>query len=164
MLSRFCLSMQRFLLSAWIGAAVLFVITSVAEQQFPGFEPEIRNQLATIRFPKYYAMGFVVVLASLGCSVGRLSSGTRSKTDRAVLGLLVLAGVTMLIDFVFIYRPLHAMMIDLQRPRDTEFQWYHQASKYINSFGILLTFVAAILVCRNMDGPPSPEAPSQTNS
>ncbi len=164
MLSRFCLSMQRLLLSAWVGAAGLFVITSVAEQQFPGFESAIKNQLATIRFPKYYAMGFMVVLTSLGCSVVCWLSGARSKADRVVVGLLVLASVTMLVDFVFIYQPLHTMMADLQRPRDTEFQWYHQASKYINSVAILLTLVAAILVCRSAEGAPLPTTPSQAKS
>ncbi len=44
------------------GAAILFVITSVAEQTAPDFDSMIRDRLATIRFPYYYVYGF----ASLG--------------------------------------------------------------------------------------------------
>lgn len=157
MLSRLCLSTQRFLLSAWVGAAVLFVVTSVAEQQFEGFASSTKNQLAMIRFPKYYAMGFFVLLISLGCSTVRAALGARSKSDVAVLVLLAIANLTMVVDFTTIYRPLHEIMVDLLRPRDDDFQSYHQASKYINSFGILLSVVAAILVCRE-PARPEPEA------
>ena len=111
-----------------------------------------------IRFPKYYAMGFAIVLTSMVCSVVRFLSGARTKTDNAVLILLTIASATMLIDYVFIYTPLHGIMVDLERPRDADFQWYHQASKYINSVGILLALIAAILVCRQTNAPLPPSA------
>ncbi len=147
MLNRVCVFVQRVLLCAWVGAAVLFVITSVAEQQFDGFASSIKNQLAMIRFPKYYVFGSVALLTSLGCSTVRVASGERTRASFSVLLLLFAANVLMLIDFVFIYLPLHEIMVDLLRPRDDDFQWYHNASKYINSVGLLLTAIAAAIVC-----------------
>ena len=146
-MSRFCLSMQRFLLSAWVGAAVLFVITSVAEQQFDGFDAAMKNRLALIRFPKYYAMGFAVLLASLGGSLVRFAKGNRGKADMVVLAAVGAALLLMLGDFASVYRPLHEIMIDFERARDAEFTRYHQLSKYINATGILLSLVAATAAC-----------------
>ena len=148
MLPRICLSMQRFLLSAWVGAAVLFVITSVAEQQFEDFASSIKNQLALIRFPLYYGFGFVVLGTSLLCGAGRIIKGERTSSTVIVFVLPVLANLLMAYDFQFVYRPLADIMVDLLRPRDDEFTKYHQMSKYINAVGILLTMIAAMLVCR----------------
>ncbi len=148
MLPRICLSVQRFLLPAWVGAAILFVVTSVAEQQFPDFASSIKNQLALIRFPKYYGFGFVFLLTSLACSAGRLAGGVRDKPTVAVFVLLTIANVLMIADFVFVYRPLADIMVDLLRPRDDEFKKYHQISKYVNAVEIVLCLIATILVCR----------------
>jgi hypothetical protein len=48
----------RLAISFWVGGAILFVITSVAEQRYPPFDSLIRDQLATIRFPLYYIFGW----------------------------------------------------------------------------------------------------------
>ena len=63
---------QRVLLPFWVGAATLFVVTSVAEQRFDGFSSAMKNQLALIRFPKYYATGFAAV--GLACMAGALDA------------------------------------------------------------------------------------------
>lgn len=159
MLARICLSLQRFLLPAWVGAAILFVVTSVAEQQFPDFASSIKNQLALIRFPKYYAFGFVFLVASLVCSVVRLISGVRDKSTIIVFALLAIVNLMMVADFLWVYRPLADIMVDLLRPRDDEFAKYHQISKYMNAVEIVLCIVAAIIVCREKRPvPPTTEA------
>jgi glucan phosphoethanolaminetransferase (alkaline phosphatase superfamily) len=152
MLPRICLSMQRFLLPAWVGAAVLFVVTSVAEQQFEGFASTIKNQLALIRFPLYYAFGFIMLLTSLGCGTARMVKGERSKATVTVFALLLIANVLMIVDFLFIYQPLANIMVDVLRPRDDEFTKYHQMSKYINAVNVFLSAIAAIIVCREPRG------------
>ncbi len=148
MLSRVCLSIQRFVLPCWVGAAVLFVFTSVAEQQSEHFRSSIKNLLALTRFPYYYGFGFLFMLTAIACSAGRWFSGDRSKTTLTVFGLLVVINVLMILDFQFVYQPLSEFMKDLLRPRDAEFTRYHQMSKYINSIEIILCTVAAVLVCR----------------
>lgn len=156
MFARVCLVLQRLLLSAWVGGAVLFVVTSVAEQQFDGFSAAMKNQLALIRFPKYYAFGFgALILASLG-GVVRLVSGSGDRITKVVTGLLLCATVLMAIDYMFIYEPLAEMMRDAERPRDAAFRRYHDASKYINAAGILLALLAAVLVSRHADATRTP--------
>ena len=57
-MSRAALTLARLLLSAWFGAAVLFVVIGVREVTHPGFDSMVRDQLAVLRFPAYYVCGF----------------------------------------------------------------------------------------------------------
>jgi len=66
-MSRVPLMLARFLLSAWFGAATLFVIIGVREVRFVGFDSAMRDQLVLLRFPAYYACGFTL----LGCAAQR---------------------------------------------------------------------------------------------
>lgn len=127
---------------------MLFVFTSVAEQQFEGFASSIKNQLALIRFPLFYVFGFTLLGVSMVCGAARISKGERDKTTLIVFGLLAIANILMALDFLYIYRPLADMMVDLLRPRDDDFSKYHQRSKSINAVGIVLSLIAAMLVCR----------------
>lgn len=154
MLARVCLFTQRIFLAAWVGAAILFVVTSVAEQQFAGFGPGIRNQLALIRFPRYYAFGFAALGVSLLCGVLRVLSGRRDRLTWVALSLTAAATGLMIADFLWVYRPLAELMTDLNRPRDDTFRQYHQASKYINAVGVLAAGIATGVVCRRHPEPP----------
>ncbi len=148
MLTRTCLAVQRLLLSAWVGAAILFVVTSVAEQKFAGFTGGTKNQLALIRFPRYYVFGFAALAISLLCSIIRLLAGERDRRTQAVFGLLLVAAALIVLDYVLVYSPLADLMTDLHRPRDEVFQRYHQMSKYVNAAGLLLAGAAAVIACR----------------
>lgn len=148
MLPRICLSMQRFLLPLWVGAAVLFVLTSVAEQRSAWFEPGVKNQLALIRFPYYYAFGLGAMVTALACGGGRLSARRRCRSTLIVFTLLAVVTTLMIVDYLFVYRPLAALMLEPFRERGSDFTIYHQASKYINAIEILLCTVAALVVCR----------------
>ena len=87
-----CVTLLRFLLAAWVGAAVLYVITSVAEQISPDFDSRIRDQLATIRFPIYYKFGAFIygATAVLAVAVWRLQP--ESHRHIITLGLIAVSG------------------------------------------------------------------------
>jgi uncharacterized membrane protein YdcZ (DUF606 family) len=132
---------MRFSLSAWFGAALLFVITSVAEQVFPEFTSKIRDQLATIRFPWYYATGTL-------CCTFALSAGIvcRSLSRRLTLALVAaaLASSVMAADYFSIYRPLQELIIPPGQPRTDEFEHLHTWSRNVNMLHLLLVLYAAI--------------------
>jgi hypothetical protein len=69
--SRLCVLATRLAISFWVGGAILFVITSVAEQRNPQFDSLIRDQLATIRFPLYYIFGWGCLGTTLVASFDR---------------------------------------------------------------------------------------------
>ncbi|QDV17031.1 hypothetical protein Pan153_16650 [Gimesia panareensis] len=142
-----CLILTRFCLSAWVGAAVIFVINGVQDVTFQPFDSLVRDQLITLHFPIYYTVGWVLLA---GAFLGSL--GIRSKQllprwkSNLVLGLVILTLAISLIDYFWIYQPLESMITPPGSPRPAQFRGYHQASKYVNSLNILLTFVAAILI------------------
>lgn len=135
------LAVMRIALAAWVGAAVLFVLTSIAEQVFPQFSSTVRDQLATIRFPFYYAVG------TAACTVA-LASGVlcRSFSRRLTAALVVvaLASVVFALDYWFIYRPLQALIIPPGQPRTEEFERLHRWSANVNFLHLLLMLTAAI--------------------
>ena len=63
-LARFGLFLARFCLSAWIGAATLFVIVGVTEVTRGNFNSTTKDILVAVRFPAFYVCG--VTLVSLG--------------------------------------------------------------------------------------------------
>ena len=100
----------RFLLPAWIGAAILFVITSVAEQTSRFIDTFTRDQLATIRFPLYYKFGTVIYAVSVvSCIVAWKTSGAACH-KRAVMVLVLMAVSTVIfaLDYFVVYSPFPA--------------------------------------------------------
>ena len=130
-------------LAGWVGAAVLFVITSIAEQVFPEFNSTTRDQLATIRFPFYYASGVI-------CCTLALASGVlcRSVSRRVMVGLLIVvaAAIVFALDYWFVYRPLQALIIPPGQPRTEQFTQLHTWSRNVNTFHLLLILLAAVQV------------------
>ena len=61
--------------------------------------------------------------------------------------LLILALITMLVDYVFVYLPLVEMITPPERAKPAGFSSYHNASKYINAFDVGLCLIAALLLC-----------------
>ena len=132
---------MRLALAAWVGAAVLFVMTSVAEQVFPGFDGKVRDQLATIRFPYYYATGVSC------CTIG-LASGVlcRSLSRRLTVALIIIAmaSVVFALDYFCIYRPLQELISPPGQPRTDEFTQLHTWSRNVNMLHLLLVLLAAV--------------------
>ncbi len=153
----FALMMARFLIAAWCGAAILYVIVSVTEIRYPLFDSRIRDMLAYVRFPPYYICGF----ATLGFALvfNLIATGHPAVGERRsllALSFVALALALMTLDYFFIYTPL----LDMIRPpggaKSSEFTSYHRWSEIINSAEVLLCLFAAGIL--NWPKIPQPDA------
>lgn len=146
-MQRVCLTIARVALSAWIGAAALFVVTSIAEQRSTAFGSDVKNVLATLRFPSYYCFGFVLV--GLGLAAGAIGVDRLQNQRRwiALVGCLVLALLLMLVDYFAVYSPLYAIVTEPSGVRDARFMQLHRWSEQINTIDVTLCLIAAIAVC-----------------
>ena len=137
----------RFLLSAWIGAAVLYVITSVAEQTSDNFDSLIRDQLATIRFPLYYAFGAVIFVSTGLMALVTMLSAPDGQNRRAkiILGLIVAASIVFVADYSLVYRPLQELIIPPGQARTQEFVRLHNLSRHANELHLTIMLLAAVL-------------------
>jgi hypothetical protein len=143
----FCLMLSRFSLSAWIGAAALFVVTSIGEQTSTQFDSAVKNTLAAIRFPWYYLFGFVLVSLGLLGAMAGLDRAAHWRRWCLVAATLSVSLVLMLIDYFAIYTPLRDIVTNLSGVRDARFLELHRWSEQINSLDVVLCFIAAVAVC-----------------
>ena len=144
------LNIARCALSAWIAAAAMFVITSVHEVTSSEFSSTVRSQLALLRFPTYYAFGFTLVpVAIVAVLVACTQRGGAKPKVRWAIGLLSLALLSMIVDYVSIYSPMVDMLAaeSAGRARPSNFLSYHRASETINALGVGLCLVALIVLC-----------------
>jgi len=146
---RLGLAVARLASAVWVGAAMLFVITAVREVRHPGFDSATKDTLALLRFPVYYAFGFVVVLAALAGTVIALIKRKKGERRRIVVAswLLGLVLVLMVVDFVAIYLPIVGMITPVGRAHPAEFAGYHRASIAINVCDVTVCGIAAVLLC-----------------
>ncbi len=159
---RLGLLVGRLASAAWVGAAVLFVIIAVREVRHPGFDSATKDTLALLRFPAYYAGGFVLISAALAGTfvalLGRTKGQRRSVLAAAWLLLLVL--VLLVADYFAIYLPIVGMIVPVGRARSEAFDAYHRASMIINFCDVALCAIAAVLLCWHN---PQPDiAPNQS--
>lgn len=139
----FSIAWARFATSAWVGAATLFVITSVVEVTDPRLDSTVRDVLVAVRFPAFYATGAVLLgTAWLATLIGR-------RWFSAVL-LTITLGL-MAVDYVAVYQPLVELVTPPGKPRTEAFQTYHRWSEGLNGVELLLSLVAALTLCsRNL--------------
>jgi len=143
----FSLVLIRFCLSAWVGAAVIFVITGVQDVTFKPFDSVVRDQLISLHFPVYYTIAWVLLVGSFLGGLGiRKKTGISRRRSNLIFCLVLIILSISLVDYFWIYSPLEAMITPPGSPRPAEFHSYHQASKYINSLIILLSLIAAFIV------------------
>ena len=146
MIRKLCLTISRFALAAWVGAAALFVITSVIEVR--SFDSTTRATLALLRFPAYYACGFALIATALITGLAACTDAARTRrATKTAMGLIALALLLMYIDYVWIYRPMVGMIEIPQAARPAGFQDYHKASMYINAVDVGCCMIAALLLC-----------------
>ncbi len=146
-MQRFFLMLARFALSAWIGAAALFVCTSISEQISPTFDSDIKNTLAAIRFPWYYGFGFALVgMGFVGSLIGVQRTNQKCRWS-VIIASLVLALLLMVFDYVSIYTPLHEIVTSPSAVRDARFVELHRWSERINTIDILLCLIASLTLC-----------------
>lgn len=146
-MQRICLTIARFTLSAWIGAAALFVVTSIAEQRSNAFGSDVKNTLAALRFPAYYAFGFTLVGLSLLAGAIGVDRRSRYRGWLTIVGCLTVALVLMVVDYVAIYSPLYAIVTDPSGVRDAKFLELHRWSEQINTVDVALCLIAALVAC-----------------
>lgn len=144
---RTALTLARFLLSAWFGAAALFVLIGVREITHPGFDSVVRDQLVLLRFPPYYVCGF-------GCLAGAVLSlgvclmcGLRRRLASTALVLAATALGVMAYDYAYVYKPLEAMISPPGKARSAEFRQRHEWSKSLNAVQVGCVLAAAIAAC-----------------
>ncbi|MGV2338412.1 MAG UNVERIFIED_CONTAM: hypothetical protein LVR18_31735 [Planctomycetaceae bacterium] len=132
-----------------MGGAVLFVITSVAEQVHPRFDSAIRDQLAAIRFPLYYLYCWCClglhVTASLLCAW--LTRSQQKNRCAAAAGLATAALLLAVADHQLVYKPLLKLITPPGKPRTQEFDRLHSASRTVNQVHVGLAAIAGILTC-----------------
>ena len=141
-----CLGVCRFSLAAWVGAAVLFIVVGIGEIKV--FDSEMRERLVLIRFPFYYACGFGLVFVTLVCGfVSHKHPALSVRQANIFLGLVLVSLLTMVADYIWIYRPLVEMMTSLGSAKPSTFVSLHELTKWIN-FGILtLCLIASLVIC-----------------
>ncbi|MCR9198646.1 MAG: hypothetical protein NXI04_08390 [Planctomycetaceae bacterium] len=145
-LTRVSITILRFLLAAWIGAAVLYVITSVAEQTSEHFDSRIRDQLAALRFPLYYQFGFVMHAAALVCGLLVTARALAHRARFAIVSALIvlsLAGITL--DYLFVFQPLLELITPAGQVRTQEFVRLHNLSRYANQAHIMVMMIAGVV-------------------
>ena len=145
-MSRMALMFVRMSASAWVGAAVLFVINGVMQVTSGKFESMVTDQLVLLRFPAYYLMGISLVGLAF---VGTALSGEHFSFARRgwLLGLFGLAIVVMIFDYLVIYLPLAAMIDPPGKARPAGFQDLHRWSMRVNTVQVLLVLLGAVLAC-----------------
>lgn len=145
---RLAIAVAKFALSAWVGAAALFVVTGIREVRSPLLDSYTRDVLVGIRFPAFYVFGFGLV--GLG-TVATLTASCLAPMKRGrqfVLALLaVLALGLMIADYFAIYLPLVEMITPPGESRPSEFTAYHTASKWVNLISVSLCGIVALFLC-----------------
>lgn len=143
-LSKLSLCVSRLALSAWIGAAVLFVVVGVAEVKSPLFTSTVKDQLAVLRFPLFYAAGFSLVALSL-CLTGCLPwpAGYSALRRWSVPVLLLIALLGMVADYQWVYLPLERLVTPPGQVRTQEFTTLHQRSSQVNTINLTFCLLAA---------------------
>ena len=156
-MSRLALMLVRLSASAWVGAAVLFVINGVMQVTSGRFESMTTDQLVLLRFPAYYLMGIVLVGTAF---VGTAISGEQLSFRRRgiMLGLFGLAIITMIFDYLVVYLPLAAMIDPPGKPRPAGFQTLHRWSMRVNTVHVAMVLVGALLACWPSRQTPSPSS------
>jgi hypothetical protein len=159
---RFCLTVARLAAAMWIGAAFLFVVTSVTEQVHASFDTATKDTLALIRFPWYYGTGRALLL------VGMVSAAIAGKAGKAanpaVIAsvLLLFANAVLWSDYVWVYRPLRELLLTPGSDRGPAFESLHHWSEVLNAGGFLLSATAAIVLCAARDRSAAATSPGGT--
>jgi hypothetical protein len=139
----------RLAISFWVGGAILFVITSVAEQRHPQFDSLIRDQLATIRFPLYYIFGWGCLGTTLIASViaAMLNKDCLRKRLLACCCLALISTAIAVVDYKWVYQPLQVLITPPGQARTQQFVTLHDQSRVINEVHLTIALIAAIVIC-----------------
>lgn len=147
-LSNLLCTVARLLLCFWVGGAILFVITSVAEQRHPTFDPLIRDQLATIRFPIYYQFCWLTMGVALAATIAAFLTDTNPRRKQFAISA-TLTAISLLIaatDYTLTYLPLQKLITPPGQTRTGEFTLLHNRSRYTNQTHLGIALISAIVL------------------
>lgn len=142
-----CLTIARFTVCAWVGAAALFVVAGVREVTSQQLDSTARDLLVPLRFGPYYLFGFGLV--GIAIITGWLATHHPAVTPwrmRLSVVLLIAAVTLMVFDYFFIYSPLVDMITPPGQARPANFITYHQWSERINGLDVGLCLIAGVLM------------------
>lgn len=148
LMSHLCVMAARLAISFWVGGAILFVITSVAEQRHPQFDSLIRDQLATIRFPLYYIFGWGCLGTTLVASLmaAMMNKGCLRKRMLACFCLTLVSTAIAVVDYKWVYQPLQTLITPPGQARTQQFITLHDQSRLINEVHLTIALIAAIII------------------
>lgn len=159
-MQRWALFTARFAITAWVGAAVLFVVVGISEVVHAGFDSTIRDQLVLIRFPWFYRFGFTLVLVGLCGTMAASTANLTARGKKLAASLLILALLLMALDYFGVYQPLTNMITPPGKTRPPEFTIYHRMSMWVNLAQLLCCLMAAGL----LNWPQNPGSSSRWDS
>lgn len=144
-MSNLFLFLTRFAITAWCGAAVIFVVITVLDIITGQFTSVILDQLILIRFPVYYCFTFVLLSTSLvsGIASSLLLGGRKFKLFTV---LVLVSLIIMVSDYFWIYLPLEEMLLPLGSPRPQQFSFYHRLTEALNIIALLIGLLASIVI------------------
>lgn len=133
--------------TAWAGAAVMFVLTSIREVTSPDLDSLVKSQLALLRFPIYYQVAAVCLLAGIaGGGLALMADRMHRRRLALFLGLAAAAAIMMIVDWLYIYGPLQQMTSMVSAARPADFHRFHQWSLGINAVDVGLCWIAAAVI------------------
>ncbi len=135
-----CLTLSRFAMAAWVGAACLFIVTTLQDVHSPDLSSVAKAEIVVRKFPIYYGFGFGLLITAFVLSLA-------GKRHWFVCGLVAVPLLLTAADYLWIYRPLETMTVAVDQARPAEFIDYHNASKWINTVQVSASVIAALVVC-----------------
>lgn len=142
--ARALLTCSRLCVTAWFGASLFFVSIVIELRGSPLFSDETKLRHPRVLFPLFYSFEFWLLGIALVAGIAALAHpAARRRAHRVYLILIGLALLVALSDFFGIYRPLTAMLDLTTLP--PEFTTYHVLSRWINTAGVLLCAIAAVI-------------------
>ncbi|MBS0261414.1 MAG: hypothetical protein JSS02_05610 [Planctomycetes bacterium] len=144
-MSRVCLSILRFCLSAWLGIATFFVMLVIDLRQSNLFSPETKFDHPQVLFPLYYKFEFSLLIPALLCGVVLLwHSGIGRGRRIAILQLIIVAVGLAMWDYTNVYPRLLELMA-ARGVMPVEFHSLHRMSRWLNEALVVACGVATIL-------------------
>ncbi len=141
------LTVSRVLLSAWVGAAILFVINGIRLVTSPELDSVVRNIVTARRFPPYYTFGAICLLGALAAALGAVCCQYHARRrNRLPIFFLITAILLFAYDYWTVYLPLEQMITPPDQPRPAEFVSLHEMSKWINTVHVSSALIAMLLL------------------
>ena len=153
--SRIALFVARTAVTAWVGAAVLFVVVGVTEVTSPQFSLDVKDRLAVLRVPLFYTAG-AILLTTAWCCVTLVAALPGARRRGWICStLLTLSLLGMAADYQWVFLPLVKVVTPPGQTRTAEFETLHQRSSRVNTANLALCLVTMGLLNwpRKVDAP-----------